>query len=178
MKKLFLTSLTIFGLTLAAQAQDQVTLNVRLHPIQTIQVNSSQKIVDLNYQTINDYATGVSLEQPDHLTVYSTGGFAVSVQTTTDILESAHAEVTENISVSDIKLTPTLGTSQLAGTILNTVNLSTTPATLFSNTTGGVNRTFNVEYEAAGANAYVNKYFNVEDPTVYTTTVIYTIEAQ
>lgn len=179
MRKLFLTALTIFGLTLTAQAQtDQVTLNVRLHPIQTIEVTSSQSIVNLNYVTTDDYSNGASLEQPDHLTVYSTGGFKVSVQSTSATLESAHADVSENISVSDIKLIPNLGTNALAGTDLNTVTLSTTPTTLFSNSIGGVNKQFNVEYEAAGANSYVNKYFNVENPTVYTTTIVYTIEAQ
>ena len=42
----------------------------------------------------------------------------------------------------------------------------------------GTDLKFNVAYNGKGNNDYVNKYYNVENPNVYTTTVTYTIEAQ
>ncbi len=182
MKKLAIFTLATLAIALTsktyAQASDEVTLNVRLHPIQTIIVNGSQKTVNLDYITTDDYASGVELEQEDHLSIYSTGGFQVSVKSNSSTLESAHQDVTENINASDIQITPSQGTSPLAGSTLQAISLSDQDQPLISNTIGGVGRTFNIKYEGAGGDAYVNKYFNVENPTTYTTTVVYTIEAQ
>ena len=85
MKRIIVASLIMFaGITAQAQTApvtDNVTLNVKLHPIQTLVVNESQKTVDLDYKTEVDYATGVSSKVlVDHLTVYSTGGFKVTVR--------------------------------------------------------------------------------------------------
>lgn len=176
----------LFGLLLAASAfsnqafaQSDVTLNVRLHPIQTIVVKPAQNVVNLDYVTTTDYASGVTLDQNDHISIYSTGAFAVKVKSSTPTLESTHSGVSANINSSDLKITPSLGTgNQITGSVLNTVSLSTTPQVLISNTVGGIDKNFNISYAAAGAGSYVNKYFNVESPTVYTTTVTYTIEAQ
>lgn len=172
------TFATVFTFNANAQSDyDQVTLNVRLYPIQTIVVNAGQKTVNLDYITVENYSDGVSLEQQDHLSVYSTGGFAVNVKSSSSTLESIHNDVTENINASDIKVTPALGTSALSGSTLNAINLTDQNQVLISNSIGGVDKTFNITYEAAGADAYVNKYFDVENPTTYSTYVVYTIEA-
>ncbi len=161
-----------------AFAQD-VTLKVTLRPIQTILINPAQKIVDLNYATKENYSNGVKLDQVDHISIYSTGGFAVKVKSGSPTLGSAHTGISEKIDATDILITPTLSTTTpLAGSTLSAVSLSTTPKTLITNTTGGIDKSFNINYAAAGGGKYVNKYFNVESPTVYTTTVTYTIEAQ
>lgn len=159
---------------MAQTATDQVTLNVKLHPIQTLVVNAGQKTVDLNYTTKADYSDGVAVDQADHLSIYSTGAFAINVKSSSDKLTGTSATIDANT----ITLTPSLGTSQLTGSTLNTVTLSNVASTIISNTVGGVDKTFNIKYTGADADAYVNKYFNAENPTVYTTTVIYTIEAQ
>lgn len=114
-----------------------------------------------------------------HLTVYSTGAFAVNVQSKDAQLSSVNTSITEKINAADIKLTPTAGTTNpLSGSKLSTVTLSTTPTELISSNIGGVDKTFNVKYSAAGADSYLNKYFNVENPTTYTTVVTYTIVAK
>lgn len=171
------------GLGLGTVAAQQATVNVRLYPIQTIIVNpgTANQVVNLDYHTAADYANGVNTDKADHLSVYSTGAFAVSVKADAATLESAHTEVTENINSSDIWVTASAGsTNTLTGvTYEPAVSLTQTAQELFSSTTGGVNKNFNVNYAAKGdANDYVNKYFNVENPTVYTTTVTYSIEAR
>lgn len=177
----YLLGLT-FGLTsinVAAQKTGDATVNVRLYPIQTIVVNGSQKNVNLDYRTSDDYKKGVALDEADHLTVYSTGAFAVNVQSKDAQLSSVNTSITEKINAADIKLTPTAGTTNpLSGSKLSTVTLSTTPTELISSNIGGVDKTFNVKYSAAGAGSYLNKYFNVENPTTYTTVVTYTIVAK
>ncbi|WP_430615279.1 hypothetical protein [Flavobacterium sp. JP2137] len=177
MKKTLLFSLLLVATAFSAHAQEEgtVTLNVKLHPIQTIMVNPSQNEVDLDYTTNEDYARGVSVKQRDHLSIYSTGAFNVNVRSSSSLLTGTAS----NIDASDIKITAALGaTKKLVGSTVNSVNLTAGDQLLISNTLGGIDRNFNITYAAAGAGKYINKYYSSESPTVYTTTVTYTIEAQ
>lgn len=182
MKKVILTSVIIFTAVAATFAQtpsDNVTLNVKLNPIQTLVVNNAQKAVDLEYRNVSDYASGVSSLQEDHLKIYSTGAFAVSVESADNNMKRSSAGKTETIASSTIHVVASEGsTAKLTGATLGDVSLSTTPTRLISSAIGGVNKNFNITYKGLGANGYVNNYFNDETPTVYTTTVTYTIAAQ
>src|SRR5690554_8136294 len=98
MKKIILSSMMIaFGI--AAQAQSNVTLNVKLNPIQTLVVNPAQETVELEYSSKDDYANGVtSGALTDHLSVFSTGGFAVTVKSadthlTNTVASGAHGDI-------------------------------------------------------------------------------------
>lgn len=161
----------------SADASDQVTLNVELHPIQTLFINSTQEKVDLEYKLTTDYSAGVSSLQEDHLKIYSTGAFIVQVQSATNDIKRAGG--IETISASTIKVKAELGsTNSLAGQTMAEVALSTTPTNLINSGVGGVDKNFNITYSGLDLNGYVNNYFNDENPTVYTTTVTYTIAAQ
>jgi len=187
MKKIILTSAIIFATVAASFAQnsteiqqrtDAATLNVKLNAIQTIEVNSAQKSVNLEYKNKNDYKMGVTSEQQDHLKIYSTGGFFVNVQSDADDIKRANGD--ETISAATIHVKASAGkTSSLAGAKYGDISLSTTPKdALISSTTGGVDKNFNITYTGMGGDEYVNKYYNDENPTVYTTVVTYTIAAQ
>ncbi|HJD86961.1 hypothetical protein OBK20_02800 [Empedobacter falsenii] len=181
MKKLAFI-LTIFcalvsGMALA-QKTASATLNVKLYPIQTILIGTDNT-VNLEYQTKEDYSNGVTKTMNDHLIVYSTGGFAVKVKSENENLVFTKGSTTDNISANTINLQATLGT----GNVLNSssfskVVLDKSDKNLISSTVGGTDLKFNVAYNGKGNNDYVNKYYNVENPNVYTTTVTYTIEAQ
>ena len=181
MKKIILTSAIIFATVAATFAQTQnasdiVTLNVKLNPIQTLVVNPSQKTVDLEYTTKANYEAGVSSTQANHLEIYSTGGFVVTVQSKAD--DMSRKSGSETISASTIKVKAENGSNALTGATFADVSLSATPTNLINSSVGGVNKNFNITYSGMGADAYVNKYFKNESPTVYTTTVIYAIVAQ
>lgn len=181
MKKIILTSAIIFGAFVAsfAQATGTAMLNVKLNPIQTLVVNAAQKTVNLEYKNVADYANGVSLLQADHLSIYSTGAFAITVASATNDIKRTKTGSTETIASSSIHVVATEGTTaKLTGAILGDVALSTTATDLITSTLGGVNKTFNITYKGLDGNGYVNKYFNDESPTVYTTTVTYTIAAR
>ena len=178
MKRISLTVFTLVILSLHASAQsngstsDLLTFNIRLHPIQTIEVTPLQKVVNLDYITKDDYESGVNVDQPDHLRVYSTGGFAVRVESGSPIRKSGS---TEEIDISDIIITPSAGSTEKGDANYPEVNLNPVAQELVSSTTGGVNRKFNINYRAAGVNKYVNKYMNLENPTVYSGTITYSI---
>ncbi|RZK15493.1 MAG: hypothetical protein EOO86_16610 [Pedobacter sp.] len=168
-------TIIFFAFQQTASAQtDNATLNIRLYPIQTITVNATQKLVNLDYKTTADYATGVSSTQADHLTVYSTGAFVVKVKSAGTTLQGQRS----TIDASDVVITPIAGTTnQLANVTYNARNLSNSDQPIITSTTGSVNKNFNITYKASGADKYVDKYFKTENPTVYTTVVTYTIEA-
>ncbi|MFV0219046.1 hypothetical protein OBK23_05060 [Empedobacter falsenii] len=153
------------------------TLNVKLKPIQTIVIGGNNT-VDLVYQTKDDYSKGVTANMNDHLIVYSTGGFAVKVKSDDENLVFTKDGKTDQIAVNTINLVATSGTGNESGSTFSAVTLDKSDKNLISSNVGGTNLKFNVAYSGTGGDAYVNKYNNVENPTVYTTTVTYTIEAQ
>lgn len=159
-----------------AQTTDQVTVNLKFQPVQSIVVTSSQKTVDLVYQTEADYNAGVSSTQNDHLTIFSTGGFQVTVKADGNFTRTGGGE----IPVGDVKVNATNGTgnSRNYGDGLPVVALATTDAPFITSNGGGRDLKFNVTYDntAGASDEYIDKYVHPDDPeSVYTAEVTYTI---
>ncbi|MGV8964584.1 MAG: hypothetical protein ACOH2V_14550 [Candidatus Saccharimonadaceae bacterium] len=181
MKKIILFSAILFSGVSIVNAQkniDNVTVNVKLHPIQTIEVNG--KNVNLVYKTKDHYESGVDKEMIDHLKIYSTGGFAIKVRSEDDDITNNINN--ETISSSSIKITAKKGSNGLKGVAFKAIKLGEAEDSgefLITSNTGGINKTFDVTYAGMGGDKYVNKYFKdeTEGVTIYSTTVTYTIEA-
>lgn len=161
---------------------DNVTVKIKLQPIQTIVVTSAQNTVEFVYKDIDDYANGIVLEaKTDHLTVFSTGGFAVTVASVGENFIRNTGDGT--IPVGDVKITASQGSVTTGGTTtFNTVTLAKTPTTsLIEETKGGRGLTYNVVYDnsAGGPDHYINKYFESDGvESVYQGDITYTIAAQ
>lgn len=156
-----------------AQKADQVVVNIKFKPVQSIVVNSSQKHVDLVYRDKDNYANGVTSTQADHLEVFSTGGFAISVKTDGDFVRSNSGTIDAN----DVTVKAAFGSNTTIGTFTDAI-LSTTENTLITADKGGAALKYNITYDnTAGANNnYINKYIHSDSPaSIYTTTVTYTI---
>ena len=174
---------SILGVSaLYAQSKSATTtLNIKLQPIQTIIVNGSQTVVDIVYNTKNKYNNGVSVTEIDHLEVFSTGGFTVSVKSDGNF-KNTNGE--EFIDAKDVLVSATQGSTnpsdESSTTYAPATGLKTSSNNLITSQ-GGRDLTFNVTYNnAAGKNdKYINKYI-ARDGTesVYTATVTYTIAAQ
>lgn len=186
MKKIILSTVfAIFAIAFTASAQqnqntDNVTLNIKLHPIHTLVINPAQehKVVDLEYKTKNDYQNGVSALRADHLTVYSTGGYEIKVKSSGSELLTNNAGPRGNINSSTVDITASNGSKAQDGASYSTQALSATEATIVTATNGGIENKYNIEYKGKDANAYINHYVAGQNPTVYTTTVTYTIVAK
>ncbi|AZA60394.1 MULTISPECIES: hypothetical protein [Chryseobacterium] len=162
-------------LAFATASAQNVTLNVRLKPIQTLVVNTSQKVVNLEYVTKDDYQNGVTSENPDHLNIYSTGGFQVKVKASNAAMQNGG----KSIATNTILIKASAGSDVLNGAQYSQdVQLSGSESTLVTSTSGGVNKKINIAYKGAGANAYINNYIAGQDPTLYTTELTYTIVSQ
>lgn len=171
---IFSSILNVKGL-FAQTTTDDVTLNIVLNPIQSIVVNpaTDHKKVDLVYLTMEDYNDGVQAVKEKHLTVFSTGGFQVKVNSGKYLTNG-----TTNINASDVTVIAT----NVKGN--NVANTATTPVslgseqTLISSETGGRSLEYNVTYnnELENNDVYLNLYKKGGTNT-FTTTVTYTIAA-
>lgn len=178
MKKTILLAFLGAGLFTANAQTNQATLNVILSPVQSIIVNATP--VELNYVNAKDYTDGVSSEaMSDHLTVYSTGGFQVSVSVPSDTFGNGITDNNVTINASGITVLAAKGSTDDAGsTYLPAVSLSVNAKPLFSSKTGGTANKYNVTYKGAGGNAYVGKKHTIgAATTTYTTLVTYSIAA-
>lgn len=185
MKKVVIASLVmLMGITTQAQTKtDNATLNVRLNPIQTLVVNSGQKTVNLDYTSTSHYSTGVSSKQENHLNVFSTGGFEVKVKSSSaELTNASTAGPNGNIDASTIQIVASPGTQQALtdpnASYKDPVTLSTTEGVLVSSTKGARDKNIDIEYKAAGNDAYLDHYVANQTPTVFSTSVIYTIYAK
>ena len=177
MKQIILTFLFSTLFSSVAFAQATATLNVKLYPIQTIMIGG-ENTINLEYKTKDNFKNGVSKKVDDHIEVYSTGGFEIKAKTNNANLVGT-GENSKFIESSDIELLATNGSSSLdVGSMVKAQLNGTTEVSLLTSSVGGVDKTFNVEYFAAGGDKYINHYVNSENPTKYTTEVTYTIVAK
>lgn len=153
-----------------------VTVNIKFKPIQSIVVNEAQKTVDLVYGTKEDYANGVSRKMDDHLEVFSTGGFVVSVASNGNFKNNVATDNAEDIDASDVQIIAEKGTGAKDATF-TPVNLKESGQALIASDKGGNSLKYNITYnnQAGADHAYIDKYFHGNAETVYTAQVTYTI---
>lgn len=156
---------------------NQVTVNLKFKPVQSIVVNSAQKTVDLVYATKDNYNEGVSGTFADHLIVFSTGGFEVSVNAE-DANFVRTGEGGGKIPVSDVKLSAWEGSTTNPEFTPHNVSLSKTPTALITSTAGGNELKYSVKYDNTTEGSgykYIDKYIHSDTESVYTAQVTYTI---
>lgn len=159
---------------------DQVTVNLKFKPVQSISVNPTQKVVNFVYDSEEDYLNGVtSVTHVKHLKVFSTGGFEVKVKADNENFTSENTNLT--IPVNHVSVTATAS----AGNPIEEYTFETQPLgvaekTIIQSSKGGTELEFDVEYDNTGDSngAYINGYNSehvADGATVFTTTVTYSI---
>lgn len=156
---------------------DQVVLNLKFKPIQTIEVNGSQNVVDFVYDKIETYQNGAEDQlKVKHLKINSSGPFVVNV-VSTDFDEGLSGKT---IPLSDVAIQVVNTTTEryTGDGITAPLPLSATNATLFTSTGGGMNLEFDVTYSNPGGKKgkYLEGYLKGEEVT-YTAQVTYEIIA-
>lgn len=178
---LIISMLANINIAMAATT-DNVTLNLKFKPVQTITINPTQETVDFIYQSESDYSDGVTVaKQTKHLTVFSTGGFQINVKTSAADFTSGNTNIT--IPVSDVSITATAseGNNKTYAAIGTAVALATTDQMIIQSNGGGRNLEFDVEYDNTEdvSDAYIDGYNSSQvdgsGATVFTTTLTYSI---
>lgn len=154
---------------------EPVTVNIKFTPIQSITVNPDQSKVNLEYNSVNDYELGVSQKKENHLTVFSTGGFVVSVKSDGNFKKQGGSGAS-SIDASDVRIEAERGSETELGNFTS-VTLSESEKALITSAKGGNKLNYNITYNnKAGANyKYIDMYFDDDATSVYTATVTYTI---
>lgn len=152
------------------------TVNIKFTPIQTIEVNGDQNVVNFVYDEIGTYQNGAGpVEYPGHLKINSSGPFVVNVVSTnfTGGLSGT------TIPASDVAVQVVNTTTGYTGAGIEApLPLSTTKAILFTSTGGGMDLEFDVTYSNPGGEGgnYFKGYLKDEEVT-YTAQVTYEIVA-
>ena len=159
---------------------DKVTVNIKFIPIQTIEVNGSQNVVNFVYDNIGTYQNGAEDQMKEkHLKINSSGPFVVNVVST----DFAGGLADKTIPASDVAVQvviPSNTSLQYSGSgITGPLALSTTNEPLFTSTRGGMNLEFDVTYSNPGGKDgnYFEGYLKGDDVT-YTAKVTYEIVAK
>ncbi len=164
----------------AQSNSDNVSINIRFLPVQTITVNPSQKSVELVYATAEDYERGVSAEYNNHLAVFSNGGFQVNVAANNvDFIEQSGDRV---LPVSDLIVKASNSSENSSVYDFSDVMLSTAQTTLISSNDGGRDLRYNITYDnsAAGSDGtYKSKYSTTgNSESIFSVEVTYTITSK
>ena len=158
----------------SAQSGSSTVLKIVLHPVQTIELGGMDQNVNLTYKTKQDYSQGVSLNKDNHLKVYSSGGYVVNVRTLDAKLKSAGSDA--YINAGDITLTASKGSTSGSDSFTTVpVQLSSADTAFITSATGTSSSSYSVTYAAKGEDAFINHYGTGQDPTVYSTEVLYSI---
>lgn len=170
MKQLLLLISFITSVTISAQKQGDVTINVILNPIQSITINPDQLVINLEYKTKSDYLNGVAENKTNHIKVFSTGSFEIKVKSNNPTLSNGN----RNIPVSDIRITPTIGTDNLTDAVFTPISLSVSEQTIASSNKGVADKSISVTYQSKGESEYVELY-NHSTSNTFSSIIIYTI---
>lgn len=164
----------------AGKTSDAVTVNLKFAPIQSIQVNPSQKTVDFEYSSPEDYMYGLGEKTQtfnDHLTVYHSGGFRVDVESSGFLNSGNLLDETED----HVTITATNGTGNNRSNYIFVNNFSLNkkePSPFITSPGGGMGLKFHVAYTHNDSETNREKYIDLTTglvETVYTAEVTYTI---
>lgn len=180
MKKMIFVLFAIFAFASVSKAQvsDQVTVNLILHPVMSIEINptSGGDVVDIEYKTKADYENGVEVNRPGHLKIFSNTAFKVQMSTnnTGFIPVNGGSPQGGNIEVNKVNVTPYAG-SNASNLTMTPAPLSTTSTTIVSGNSA-MNAEVGIRYKGADQNFFFGK-LNDSNPSRYTTLVTYAITA-
>ena len=157
---------------------DNVTVNIKFTPIQTIEVNGSN--VNFVYDDIETYQNGASDQfKEKHLKINSSGPFVVNVVSTDFTVTGGLSDKT--IPASDVAVLVAKSSNNPIGDYTNFVSTelsNSSQALITSPTKGGMNLEFDVTYSNPGGKdgKYLEGYLKGEEVT-YTADVTYEIIA-
>lgn len=155
-----------FSQTSEPQKSASVTLRITLADIKSISVNASSSTVNLQFNSLSDFQSGVSVNEASQLNVFSSGAYKISVSAKGDFVSTSSS--TNTLSSSAVKVS--LASSEAVTTYSN-VALSTTNQLVAQSSTGTLKTNYDVSYSAS-----VPDYANKAAGT-YETVVTYTIES-
>lgn len=163
------------GISVFSQTSGTVNINITLHPIQILKINPAQTEVALNYTDEDNYKNGVRNLQENHLTIYSTSGYEVSVFSDYAAFLSGEAEAQR----PSFLINALLPEAAPGGINVSNIQLLNYKQNIISSNRPNFGINFDVEYQGLGNNSYL-KHLHSEnlEATVHRTRVTYSLEVK
>lgn len=171
---LMMTMIILGGLlSLQAQESGSVNINITLHPVQILTVG--QENVNIAFRNSEDYIQGVANLNEGHLTVFSTGGYEISVRAAVPGFEPTTGQEKE-IPLNLLRIEALMPDGGIGSKNLSSVHLRDYHQNIISSSHADLGVSYDVMYEGLGGLALLEYVSNDLEVSTFTARVIYSIE--
>lgn len=174
-KFLWICGLILLGIV-NIYAQTNVKINIVLNHVQNLTIHPDQQIVNLNYNTLEDYRDGVHAKKQGHLSVFSTSPYEIKIKLANEKFIKLGGEPSQSIHMPEIKITPS--------TNIENQNLQFTTSSLvadgqkiITSQVPTISSIFNIEYTGPKGDSLIKLSEKNKTVTFYND-VLYSIETR
>lgn len=165
----------LLGENVYGQSESRVRVNIIFKPIQTLTVNPAQEVVNIEFNTLEDYAQGVENLQRGHLTVSSTSNYEITVQARESHLEMVNGD--GELSVSNLRIAAILPQQVQPGISVSSIQLDQFGKSIISSMRPSLETTFDISYHGLSMRGMLEQV-NQRGTSTYSTELIYTISTK
>ncbi|MBD1429750.1 hypothetical protein [Sphingobacterium litopenaei] len=157
-------------------AQPSVRINIVLNHVQNLTINPDQQVVNLNYNTLDDYRTGVEVTKNAHLSVFSTTPYEVKVKLANNEFVKLGSEDEDRVSMPDIQVSP-VSTTQNSDVEFSTSILTTEGRKIISSSVPTTSAVYNIQYKGPKGENII-RFAERNKTIVFYNDVLYSIETK
>ncbi|NGM74212.1 hypothetical protein [Sphingobacterium sp. SGL-16] len=157
-------------------AQPSVRINIVLNHVQNLTINPDQQVVNLNYNTLDDYRTGVEVTKNAHLSVFSTTPYEVKVKLANNQFVKLGSEDEDRVSMPDIQVSP-VSTTQNSEVEFSTSVLTTEGRKIISSSVPTTSAVYNIQYKGPKGENII-RFAERNKTIVFYNDVLYSIETK
>lgn len=157
-------------------AQPSVRINIVLNHVQNLTINPDQQVVNLNYNTLDDYRTGVEVTKNAHLSVFSTTPYEVKVKLANNEFVKLGSEDGDRVSMPDIQVSP-VSTTQNSEVEFSTSVLTTEGRKIISSSVPTTSAVYNIQYKGPKGENII-RFAERNKTIVFYNDVLYSIETK
>lgn len=157
-------------------AQPSVRINIVLNHVQNLTINPDQQVVNLNYNTLDDYRTGVEVTKNAHLSVFSTTPYEVKVKLANNEFVKLGSEYEDRVSMPDIQVSP-VSTTQNSEVEFSTSVLTTEGRKIISSSVPTTSAVYNIQYKGPKGENII-RFAERNKTIVFYNDVLYSIETK
>lgn len=157
-------------------AQTSVRINIVLNHVQNLTINPDQQVVNLNYNTLEDYRSGVEVTKNAHLSVFSTTPYEVKVKLANNEFVKLGVQEEDRISMPDIQVTPVL-TAENSEVEFSTSVLTTEGRKIISSSVPTTSAVYNIQYKGPKGENII-RFAERNKTIVFYNDILYSIETK
>ena len=167
--------LIILGIT-DLRAQATVKINIVLNHVQNLTINPDQHVVNLNYNTLEDYRNGVEITKNAHLSVFSTTPYEVKVKLAQTEFLKLGSEGEDKITMPDVQIVP-LSEQENSEVQFTSSTLTPEGRKIISSMVPTISSVFNIQYKGPKGESLM-RYAERNKTVTFHNDILYSIETK